>query len=315
MITPPTERWHILGAGAIGSLWACHLSLAGHPTALILRNASRLRSFINPIQLREQNSERSIKLTAELADNNEPIQRLLVTTKGYDTLNAIDSIQQRLSRSSLILLLQNGMGQQQRLADKLAEPRPDIAIYTGITTEGAYRESPQTLVHAGRGESWLGPINAAAQQRGAAALDSLLQLGLKTGYDQQIVQRLWQKLAINAAINGLTAIHGCQNGRLASDPSYRSQMQRLCNEVEQLAAALNQPLFNRPLIEVALEVATATAANYSSMLQDVRNQRPTEIDTINGYICRQAEQLGISTPHNQALVSTLASLQTTASEN
>ncbi len=310
-LNPADEPWYILGAGAIGSLWACYLSLAGHPVRLILRDPEKLQQFSGKIRLSNPSGKQTLSLQAELAHQRAPIQRLLVTTKSYDTLAAIDSIDHRLSGSSLIVSLQNGMGQQQQLADRLAE----CAVYAGTTTEGAYRTPAQQLVHAGRGESWVGPINAAARALGPTALDSLRQLPLQTGYDDNILNRLWQKLAINAAINGLTAIHNCQNGELANNPAYLEQMQQLCSEVERLAAALKQPLFDRPLLDVALQVATATASNYSSMLQDVRNQRHTEIDFINGYICRQAKRLGIDTPYNHALVNRIGDLHPPSTEN
>ncbi|MFT6913929.1 MAG: 2-dehydropantoate 2-reductase [Motiliproteus sp.] len=304
-ITPPPEQWHILGAGAIGSLWACYLQLSGRQPRLILRNAA-LQRFNGTLLLCDADTRQEILLSAELADSNLPIQRLLLTTKSYDALSAVESVRHRLGSASVIVLLQNGMGQQQQLAERF----PDLAIYAGTTTEGAYLKSTgqqQQLVHAGRGASWLGPINARAADRGSTVLDSLLRLSLTTGYDDKIQNRLWHKLAINALINGLTAIHNCQNGQLALNPDYREQMRQLCGEVEQLAIALQQPLFDRPLLEVAVEVATATADNYSSMLQDVRNRRPTEIKYINGYICRQAERLGIDTPCNQALVDHISS--------
>ncbi len=311
MMTHPPQRWHILGAGAIGSLWACHLSLAGHPARLILRTPAALQSFGGSIQFKATTGEHHIRMAAELADQDAPIYQLLLTTKSYATEAAIASVRHRLSPSSVILLLQNGLGQQQQLADQL----PEIAVYAGTTTEGAYRSGPQQLVHAGRGESWVGPINPRAYARGCEGLDSLLQLPLTTGYDLRIRDRLWQKLAINAAINGLTAIHNCQNGQLARNSHYRQQMQQLCTEVEQLAAALQQPLFARPLLEVALEVASATANNYSSMQQDIQHRRHTEIDFINGYICCQAQRLGIDTPYNEALVRTITGMHPPATEN
>jgi 2-dehydropantoate 2-reductase len=311
MMTHSKQPWHILGAGAIGSLWACHLALAGHPVRLILRNPAALQHFSGSIELHTQEAEQHIGMPAELADQGTPIQHLLVTTKSFATASAIASVRHRLTPSSVIVLLQNGMGQQQQLANQL----PEIAVYAGTTTEGAYRTGPQQLVHAGRGASWIGPMNALACSQDRAVLDSLLQLPLTTDYDDRIINRLWQKLAINAAINGLTAIHNCRNGQLALDADYRQQMQQLCTEVEQLAAALQQPLFDRPLLEIALQIATATASNFSSMQQDVLHQRHTEIDFINGYICSEAQSLGIDTPHNQALVDTITSMHPHSTEN
>jgi 2-dehydropantoate 2-reductase len=300
-----TKNWYILGAGAIGSLWASHLTLRNIPTRLILRDQQRLNSFTSQVHITGQTPDATINLTGELAGERDPIQRLLVTTKSYDTLKAITSVQPRLSNNCLIVLLQNGMGQQQLIADRL----PEIAVYAATTTEGVFKQQPNQLFHAGRGETWIGPINDAARQRGSDDLEDLLRLDLTTGYDINIERRLWQKLAINAAINGLTAKYGCKNGALVSNPAYRDEVQQLCQEVEAVARALNQPLFERPLIDQTLQVATATASNYSSMLQDLRNGRHTEIDFINGYICQQAIPLGIDVSSNQALIETILNLQ------
>lgn len=301
---PNTSHWHILGAGAIGCLWACHLSINRVPVHLVLRNQQRLDNFCNQIRLSGQTDNATLTLTVQSSCDTDPIHHLLVTTKSYDTAAAIKSIQHRLTPSSIIVLLQNGMGQQRQTSELL----PDAAIYGATTTEGAFQQPPDQLIHAGCGESWIGPMNDRAYRRGSSALSELLKLKLKTGYDVDIEQRLWQKLAINAAINGLTAQHQCQNGELVRINAYHDEMTQLCHEVEAVAQALKQPLFERPLIEKAGEVAIATAKNYSSMLQDVRHHRRTEIDYINGYIVQKARQLGIDTPLNQALIRTIKNL-------
>ncbi|WP_421866200.1 ketopantoate reductase family protein [Motiliproteus sp.] len=303
------SHWHILGAGAIGCLWASHLQLQQQPVSVLVRSDSKLQQFQQPWSLSGQSQAEGIQLQAELNQAESPISRLLVTTKSYDTLAAVEAVRHRLSKDAVIVLLQNGMGQQQLLAEHLSE----VPIYVGTTTEGAFL-AEQQLIHAGRGESWFGPLNAAAQQLGEQPLQPLLNLDLQSGYDPQVLNRLWQKLAINAAINGLTALHDCQNGILADNPDYRQQMAQLCSEVERLAAALDQPLFDQPLIIRAEAVARATAANFSSMLQDVRHHRRTEIDAINGYLCDQAQTLGIDLPNNRSLVEQIRQRHPSASD-
>lgn len=302
--------WHILGAGAIGCLWSAHLVLQQKPVSLLVRSDSKLQQFQNNWSLSGQSQAEKLQFHAELNRSEHPISRLLVTTKSYDTLTAVDEVCHRLTQDAVIVLLQNGMGQQQQLAERL----PEIPIYVGTTTEGAFL-AEQQLIHAGRGESWFGPLNEAAKQLGEQPLQPLLKLELQSGYDSQILNRLWQKLAINAAINGLTALYDCQNGILADNPDYRQQMARLCSEVEHLAATLDQPLFDQPLMSRAEAVARATAANFSSMLQDVRHRRRTEIDAINGYLCDQAQTLGIDLPHNRSLLEQIRQTHPSASDN
>ena len=300
---PPPSSWHLLGAGAIGCLWACQLRLIGHPVSLIVRNTEGLARFTKPLSLEGLSRADSLTLEAQTADTDQPIRQLLVCTKSYDSVEAIRSIHPRLAEGACVVLLQNGMGQQQQVRELFDRTSGSnrIRLYAATTTEGAYLENHNNrlrLVHAGRGESWYGPINSAAEQQGPLPLAELFELPIGGDYDPQISARLWQKLAINAAINGLTALHRCRNGELASNPDYHCQMAQLCAEIEQLG----QPLFNQPLIERATAVAQATADNYSSMLQDVRNHRRTEIDFINGFICHEAERIGLTLPYNRQLL-------------
>ncbi|MEH6651851.1 MAG: 2-dehydropantoate 2-reductase [Motiliproteus sp.] len=300
-----SERWHILGAGSIGLLWGVHLSLKDTSVRFIVRTPQRLAEFSKPLAISGKTAPVTLQLSAELANEDMSISRLLVTTKSYDCLDAVKSISHRLTEDCVIVLMQNGLGQHQQVSKLL----PGHTVYAATTTEGAYRQAATQLTHAGSGESWIGPINSNARLRGKDDLNSLFELPLKAAYDQDINQWLWQKLAINAAINGLTAKHGCCNGELASNPLYFREMEQLCREVEKVTQTSGQLLFAQPLIEHAQKIAEATSTNYSSMLQDVRNGRRTEIDFINGFICRQAAQQGIDVPYNQALVDTVLALR------
>ncbi|MCW9051026.1 MAG: 2-dehydropantoate 2-reductase [Motiliproteus sp.] len=298
MTSSDSQSWHILGAGAVGSLWANYLLRNKQPVCILCRSPEQLDAFWdNPFLTLVVDGQRyKSQPKTELFSSNQPIHKLLVTTKSYDTLEAIQSVAHRIDRSTQIVVLQNGMGNQQSVAELF----PNSAVYAGTTTEGAYRTGPHQVVHAGRGKTWFGPFNKAANDQGGEPLQALLDLDLVSDYEDSIHTRLWQKLAINCAINGLTAIHDCRNGKLLESP-YLEEMIQLCDEVELVAAKLNQPLFPHPLIDAAKGVAKATGENLSSMLQDVRHQRQTEISSINGFLCRQAEQLSIPVPHNQQL--------------
>ncbi|OMH30347.1 ketopantoate reductase family protein [Motiliproteus sp. MSK22-1] len=304
--------WHILGAGAIGTLWANYLMRNEVPVTLLCRTAEQLDSFWdNPfLTLISESRRHKYQPDTEHIEVETPISHLLVTTKSYDCGDAIDSVSHRIDQNTVVVILQNGMGPQQETAKRF----PNTAIYAGTTTEGAYRTGPQQVVHAGKGYSWFGPINEKAQQLGQAPVSALLNLELDSHFDPAIEIRLWQKLAINCAINGLTAVHDCNNGELATNPRLHQQMIKLCDEFEivarQLTLPFNQPLFDKPIIEAATAVAQATSSNFSSMLQDIRHQRKTEIDFINGFICKKAAELNIEVPHNQRLLKQVHELNT-----
>ncbi|MEH6576391.1 MAG: 2-dehydropantoate 2-reductase [Amphritea sp.] len=296
-------HWHILGAGSIGLLWAAKLAKAGYPTTLILRNQEKLEQFRlhNRFGLEQDGALCYFSTEAELSSAPAPITNLLITTKAYAAENAFNSVKQRLSDTSNVLLLHNGMGPQQ----KLANLHPDLNIWAGSTTDGAYLESAFHVIQAGTGETRIGSLgneNRDDLYRSLKAIPGTLI------HEPRIILTLWRKLAINCAINPLTAIYNCKNGALVSTPEYLEQMQRICNEVERVAQMLNIPLFPVPLIEQAIQVANLTAENNSSMQQDIQHGRPTEIETITGFLCDQAKQINIEAPVNNQLLTRIRQL-------
>lgn len=294
-------HWHILGAGSIGLLWAAKLSQAGYRVTLILRNSVKLEKFRREPTIRC--GDDYFPVAAELADSAPKISNLLVTTKAHDAESAFESLLTRFSSDAKVLLLHNGLGPQQRLAEQY----PQIDIWAGSTTDGAYLKSSFHVVRAGIGATWIGSLSDSQQDDLYQQLKWLPALH----HEPQIVHKLWQKLAINCALNPLTAIYNCKNGELVSNADYLQQMKLICGEVEQVAAALNIPLFEIPLTEMVIEVATVTAENFSSMHQDVAHQRQTEIKTINGFLCEQARQQRIATPLNDDLLNQINRLSAT----
>jgi 2-dehydropantoate 2-reductase len=131
---------------------------------------------------------------------------------------------------------------------------------------------------------------------------TLVAGGLETVIVEDMQVQVWAKLFVNVGINALTAIHGCRNGELLDMPAVRAQLVEAVREAAAVARALGIPIVADP-VAATLEVCRATAENVSSMLQDVRQQRPTEIDAINGAVVEHGHRLQISVPVNEFLVS------------
>jgi len=291
-------HWHILGAGSIGCLWAAHLAQAGHRVTLILRSAERLDTFNEKGAVILENGETKQQFTVDacLPETCGPVSHLLVTTKAYDTLPALESITNQLTQDACVVVMQNGMGAQQEAAARLAP----IEVWAASTTDGAWLREPFQVVFAGRGETKIGPLSQMESPLPTIPTE-LAPSALKLVADEEIELSLWRKLVINCAINPLTAFYDCRNGELAEDPDKFQHMSRICAEIDQLCRQLNLNLFNGPSIQQAEAVARATGANFSSMLQDVRHQRRTELDYITGYLLQQAKRVGLKLPENQAL--------------
>jgi 2-dehydropantoate 2-reductase len=289
--------WHILGAGSLGCLWAVRLARAGVPVQLILRNPQRLLAYqqAGGLTLVEQGQARLYAIPAQTLDNPEPIKRLLLACKAYDAEAAIAELAPRLAAGAELILLQNGLGSQDAVANRL----PHVRCILASSTEGAFRERDFRVVFAGHGHTWLGdPLNLEPP----AWLGELKVSGIVHDWSLDILSRLWRKLALNCAINPLTVLYDCRNGGLREHPA---EVASLCSELGELLQTCGQSLAAEDLHGEVQRVIQATAANYSSMHQDVSQGRRTEIAYLLGYACAAAQRHRLMLPHLQALHSRL----------
>jgi len=294
-----SATWHVLGAGSLGGLWATRLFRAGVPVRIILRDPQRLVDYraAGGLSLTEAGVSIIYPVPAELPDAAAPIARLLVACKAYDAQDAIAAVASRLVKGAHILLLQNGLGSQQAVAARW----PDSRCIFVSSTEGAYRQSDVRIVHAGQGQNWLGEPG---HRNRPPWLTDLNVAGIPHVWTEDIMGKLWRKLAINCAINPLTVLNDCRNGDLQAFPE---QLHRLCNELGDVLRACNQNDAAHGLEDEVLSIIQATANNYSSMHQDVRSGRRTEVSFLLGQACRTAEQHDLQVP---ALSGLLEQLQT-----
>ncbi|KTC63431.1 2-dehydropantoate 2-reductase [Pseudomonas fluorescens ABAC62] len=288
-----STTWHILGAGSLGTLWATRLARAGIPVRLILRDEARLASYQSGkgLTLVERGIEHTYPVIGETPDSPGPIHRLLVACKAYDAQSAVAQLQQRLVPNAELILLQNGLGSQDAVATHLPQSRCIFAS----STEGAFRDGDWRVVFAGHGYTWLGETSHPTPP---LWLDDLRVAGIPHEWSVDILARLWRKLALNCAINPLTVLYQCRNGQLQD---HRCEVATLCAELGELLECCGQPDAALDLHHEVERVIQATAANYSSMYQDVANKRRTEISYLLGYACQAAARHQLNLPHLQQL--------------
>lgn len=290
--------WHILGAGSLGGLWATRLFCAGIPVRLILRDAAQRDAYqdVGGITLTTADVPHTHPVPAETIDDHAPIRRLLVACKAYDAEPAARALASRIQPGAEVLLLQNGIGSQ----DAVASALPHARCMPVSSTEGAFRDQPFRIQAAGKGMNWIGDLHP-LDERPDALLADLASAGIPAQWTEDIHHRLWRKLALNCAINPLTVLHDCTNGGLRQ---HASSVRALCEELVALLLATPHPAAAHGLLAETERVIDATASNISSMLQDARAGRRTEISYLLGQACDTAQRLGIPTPvlnetHNQ----------------
>ncbi len=290
---PATSQtiWHVLGAGSLGILWAVRLARAGLPVQLILRDSQRLAAYrtVGGLRLVEAGTEQLHPIPAEDAGACLPIQRLLLACKAYDALPAVERLTARLGPGSEIILLQNGLGSQEAVAARL----PGRRCLLASTTEGAFCDGEFRAVFAGRGHTWLG-----GSEPPPAWLDELAAAGIAHSWSEEIHTRLWRKLALNCAINPLSVLYDCRNGGLRE---HAGELEALCLELAELLHGCGQSGAAEGLQDEVERVIRATAANYSSMHQDVTRGRRTEIAYLLGHACRTAKSRKLNLPRLEAL--------------
>ena len=201
----------------------------------------------------------------------------LVTVKAYDTPAAAAALSDCALAAALSL--QNGMSNEAQLADAL-----DCPVLAGTCTYGAMLEAPGHVACTGIGEVTLGAREGGASTLAdevGAAVDAA---GIETTVATDMPVRLWEKLAVNAGINAVTALARVANGALVDGPA-GDPARAAARETARVARAAGVDLDP----ERVTEVAATTSANVSSMRADVEAGRPTEIDAINGAVVDRAE--------------------------
>lgn len=286
----------IVGPGAIGSLWATHLHQAGHQVALWgTQNVTHWS-----LQCDEQPK---LSFAYNQPDTLRSADLLLITVKAWQVASALPALLEQIADETILLFMHNGMGALDALSDHLT-PYP---VLLSTTTHGALKPAPDKVLHTGQGQTQIGPFNAQGERCGFVC--DVLQHALpQVSWNQHIEHALWQKLAINCAINPLTALEQISNGELA-EPRYRARLDAIIAEVAAVMRAEHISVDERALRATIDQVIAATARNRSSMHQDVVHQRQTEIDFINGYVVRKAQQHGLAVPVNQQLYQHIQSLQ------
>ncbi len=297
---PHSNTWHIVGAGAMGCLWGARLRKKGDDCSFLVKpeRQPEYSTDSNLIYSSPENQQGEYSVTVQPAKNPEgPIQNLIIATKASGVQAAIQSLKPCIRPETRILLLQNGMGTQQYVAETF----PDNPVWAASVTDGAWLRAPLNVQHAGYGATSIGAMTETAHRISDDFFSSLQAPGLTLEPTNNIEKKLWLKLAVNSCINGLTVLYQCSNGELLDGGEREQHFAQLCEETSKVLEAINQTPEQSLLTQVT-QVAQATGANYSSSFQDAKYGRQTELAWINGVLIETARKNGIELPSHSALM-------------
>ncbi|KAF2736969.1 2-dehydropantoate 2-reductase-like protein [Polyplosphaeria fusca] len=326
---------HILGVGSLGKLFAhslrkCHPEL---PITLLFHRPSLKEEWEHAGRsieiVRDGKTEKQYNFRHEsLREGGSEIRNLICATKTFGTAPALEQIKKRLRPSSSILFLQNGIGTIEEVNENVfSDPMLRPRYYAGIVNHGVYTTASFSCVHAALVDVTMGPVatknnfetSEEASNRFIETIVNCPSLVASSVSGDGLLQIQLRKLAVNAVINPLSASFDCINGDVFQRSEIHSLVTPLVEEISAVIQATirsNNPdtpaeilsrFESRSLEDYVTEIGIRVAKNSSSMRQDVRAGRRTEIDYINGYILKQGEKFGIPCPVNIQLVQTIKS--------
>ena len=300
-----SNRMHIavIGTGALGCLFGARL--VDNANVILLGSWSRGLTAINQRGICVDYGDKTQHVQVSAYSDPQqvtPVDIALILVKSWQTERAAALAKSVLGPKGLVVTLQNGLGNFEKLCGIVGSSR----AIAGVTTQGAVLKGPGHVCHYGGGATYLG-VRSHTRERlerlGVLFEDS----GFVTVLTDKLDEMIWSKLIVNTGLNAVSALLGVQNGVLLTRPDGEELMVAAAQETAAVAAASGINIPFDPAEQVK-KVAALTSGNISSMLQDIRRGAPTEIEYINCAVARIGEQLGVSVPVNLVLCKLLNAL-------
>ena len=297
MTNDESIRVAVLGAGAVGCFFGGMLARAGHEVTLIGRpvHVEAFRKTGLHFEGLEFNEHVAVRASTE-AGAVRGARLILFCVKSTDTEDAAAQIAPFLDAGALVVNLQNGVDNTERIQARVAQPVIPAVVY--VATEMA---GPGHLKHRGRGDLVIGKLGGKVPAGALALVKQWFEAaGVPVAVSDNVAGELWAKLVVNCAYNALSAITQLPYGKLIQGPGIRDCMRDVVEETLAIAKASGVTMAP-DILARTYKIADAMPTQYSSTAQDLARGKPTEIDHLNGYVVRQGEALGVPTPANRVL--------------
>lgn len=301
----------IVGPGAMGCLFGAFLAKSGNEIYLFDKREERAK-YISKNGIKVEGISGEFKVGIKATTDPKEIKNcelIIICVKSYDTKVATEKIKSLVGKNTLVLTLQNGVGNVETISEIVGEEK----AIGGVTSQGATLLGDGYIRHAGKGETAIGAVGTKYKAQSTKYLGGIAEVFKKAGFESRIVDNIqdliWSKLIINVGINALTAITRLNNGRLIEFKGTDDILEEAVKEAIKVAEAKGVKLIFEDPIKKVKDVCKATAGNIASMLQDALKKRKTEIDYINGAIVKEAEQLKIDVPVNRVLTNLVKTIE------
>ncbi|WP_254525832.1 ketopantoate reductase family protein [Natrinema caseinilyticum] len=289
----------VIGAGALGCLYGGFLATAGHDVWLIHHRQSTVDS-LNRTGIRIESDDGvtsvSVPATTDAAEVGDA-DLVLVFVKAHQTIDALEQHDGCIGPETTLLSLQNGLRHYDQLADVVGADR----ALAGVSYQGARIDRPGQITQTAAGRSVLG---GGDPQTARDVVRILAAAGLPADRVDDPTRAIWAKQLVSLPVKPVAALTRLPNGQLVTTDGPRSVMERIVREAELVAATVGIDLPDADPMERVVDICRSGPTHRSSMLQDVLDERKTEIDEINGALVDIARAENVDVPAN-ALVTEL----------
>jgi 2-dehydropantoate 2-reductase len=309
MSEKPWPRVAVVGAGAVGCYFGGMLARAGAPVTLIGRAPhvdaiNRDGLFIDSVHFAERVS---VSASTEIEAVREA-KLVLFSVKTVDTESTAKLLAPNLAPDTIVVSLQNGVDNVERIDFAAGIQAIPAVVYIAAAMSGLGR-----VKHSGRGDLIIGnPLanHDADESDLAEVAGTFTRAGVPCRISKNITVELWEKLIMNCAYNAISALARTKYGRIAGDAGAIEVIKRVVSEAVAVGNAAGVPLAAETMIAAALKLGRdAIPEALSSTAQDIARGKPTEIDSLNGFLVRKGAELDVPTPVNQTLHSLVKLLE------
>jgi 2-dehydropantoate 2-reductase len=304
-------RVAVMGAGAVGCYFGGMLARGGTPVTLIARKAraeaiEREGLFLDAVHFQ---GWLPVSATADL-EAVKSANIVLFCVKTVDTESAARELGPHLAPGALVISLQNGVDNVERIRSASGIEAVRAVVYVA-----AEMTAPARVKHSGRGDLILALEQQPERQAKVEALAGLFEgAGVPCRISHQMEVEQWTKMVLNCAYNAISALARANYGAIAHNVLVHAVMRQAITEAVAVARAAGIPMDDVDMQAAGSKLGDAMAKATSSTAQDIARGKPTEIDSLNGYIARRGKELGVATPVNQTLHALVKLLEERAAE-
>jgi 2-dehydropantoate 2-reductase len=291
-------RTCIVGAGSIGSLFAGHLATVTD-VVVLTRRAEHARA-LNEHGLRVSGRHDFTARVTAAADPRDlsDFDLGIIATKANSVEAAAESLRGRFAGATM-MTVQNGLG-----AEEIMRAHGDWPLVSAVTFMSGTKHSDSHVEYILDTPTWLGPYGDTSFERVQGIAQLLVDSGLKAEALLDLLPAQWSKLIFNATVNGVAALTGLPHDEHFAAEGELGDLGHLVHELveegKRVAAGAGVELNDDPW-EMNVLATKRGSAHYPSMLEDVDARRPTEVESINGALVREAARCGVEAPLQTAV--------------